>query len=72
MQVVAFCSPARPDWRWRIVNYAGEMVEESFETFSSIATAVTDGTRRMNELSVEDLSQRSYTLLRGTSHFRHR
>ena len=72
MQVVAFCSPARPDWHWRIVNYAGEMVEESFETFSSIATAVTDGTRRMNELSAKDLSQRSYTFLRGTSHFRHR
>src|SRR3989442_1222645 len=29
MQVVAFSNPSQPDWRWRIVNYAGEMVEES-------------------------------------------
>jgi hypothetical protein len=48
------------------------MVEESYQTFSSIATAVTDGTRRMNELNVEDLSQRSYTYLRSTSHLRSR
>jgi hypothetical protein len=72
MQVLAFSSPSRPDWRWRIVNYSGEMVEESFQTFSSIATAVTDGTRRMNELNVEDVTQRSYTYLRSTSHLRSR
>jgi hypothetical protein len=72
MQVLAFSSPSRPDWRWRIVNYSGEMVEESYETFASIATAVTDGTRRMNELNVEDVSQRSYTYLRSTSHLRSR
>ena len=41
MQVVAFCTPARPEWRWRIVNYSGEMVEESYKTFLSIAAAVT-------------------------------
>ena len=61
MQVVAFCTPARPEWRWRIVNYSGEMVEESYQTFLSIATAVTDGTRRMDELSVRDLAERSGT-----------
>ena len=61
MQVVAFCTPARPAWRWRIVNYSGEMVEESYQTFLSIATAVTDGTRRMDELSVRDLAERSGT-----------
>jgi hypothetical protein len=72
MQVLAFSTPSRPDWRWRIVNYSGEMVEESHETFASIATAVTDGTRRMNELNVEDVSQRSYTYLRSTSHLRSR
>jgi hypothetical protein len=72
MQVLAFSTPSRPDWRWRIVNYSGEMVEESHETFVSIATAVTDGTRRMNELNVEDVSQRSYTYLRSTSHLRSR
>ena len=65
MQVVAFSTPERPEWRWRIVNYSGETVEESRATFSSIAIAVTDGTRRMNELSDEDLAQRHHTLLRS-------
>src|SRR5262249_13227091 len=40
MQVIAFSTPSYPDWRWRIVNYAGEVVEESHETFPSIALAV--------------------------------
>ena len=51
MQVVAFSTPSRPDWRWRIVNYDGHMVEESYVTFPSIATAVTDGARRLGELN---------------------
>jgi hypothetical protein len=72
MQVTAFSTPARPDWRWRIVNYAGEMVEESYQTFPSISTAVTEGTRRMNELNVVDHSERSSTYLRSTSHLRSR
>ena len=29
MQVTAFLTPQEPDWRWRIVNYAGETIEES-------------------------------------------
>jgi hypothetical protein len=72
MQVMAFSTPARPDWRWRIVSYAGEMVEESSGAFPSIATAVADGTRRMNELGTQDLSERSYSFLRSTSHLRNR
>jgi hypothetical protein len=72
MQVVAFSTPLRPDWRWRIVNYAGEMVEESRETFPSIATAVTEGTRRMQELDVQDMSVRSRTFYRSTSYLRNR
>jgi hypothetical protein len=72
MQVVAFSTPSRPDWRWRIVNYAGDMVEESYETFPSIATAVTNGTRRMHAMDVKDLSERSHTYLRSTSHLRSR
>ena len=28
MQVTAFSTPTSPEWRWRICNYAGEMVEE--------------------------------------------
>ena len=72
MQVMAFSTPSRPDWRWRIVSYAGEMVEESSETFTSIANAVAEGTRRMNELGTQDLSERSYRFLRSTSHLRSR
>lgn len=72
MQVVAFSTPNRPEWRWRIVNYAGDMVEESYETFASIGTAVTDGTRRMIAMDVKDVSERSYRYLRGTSHLRSR
>ena len=29
MQVVAFSTPTDPSWRWRIVNYAGEVIAES-------------------------------------------
>ena len=72
MQVIAFSTPSRPEWRWRLVNYAGEVVEESFETFASIAIAITDGTRRMNALNVEDVSRRPSNFFRGTSHLRSR
>lgn len=58
MQVIAFATPRSPDWRWRIVNYAGEMVEESFAEFSTIAEAVVAGGRRLRELDVIDRSVR--------------
>ena len=58
MQVMAFNTPSRPDWRWRIVDYSGQMVEESYQTFPSIANAVTDGNRRVNELVARDLPDR--------------
>ena len=70
MQVFAFSTPSRPDWRWRIVTYSGDTVEESRETFTSIGTAVTDGTRRMNAMDVKDVSERSFRYLRRTSHLR--
>ncbi|MEK7715615.1 MAG: hypothetical protein AAB387_09210 [candidate division NC10 bacterium] len=71
MQVTAFSTPARPEWRWRIVNYAGEMVEESRETFPTIAAAVARGTRRRIEMNVVDRAEpvRGY---RSTSHLRGR
>lgn len=72
MQVLAFCTPERPEWRWRIVNYTGEMVEESYDTFRSIATAVTDGQRRMGELDARDLADRNQTFARGNSYYRNR
>ncbi len=71
MQVVAFSTPAKPNWRWRIVNYAGELVEESYETFPTIATAVAHGTKRLIAMNVVDRSEpvRGY---RSTSHLRRR
>ena len=51
MQVLAFATPASPDWRWRIVDYSGEMIEESFHSFPTIALAVAEGARRLVEMS---------------------
>ena len=72
MHVLAFSTPSRPDWRWRIVSYAGELVEESYQTFPSIATAVSDGNRRLREMDVKDLSERSYTPYRSSTYRRGR
>ena len=71
MQVAAFSTPAHPDWRWRIVNYAGEVIEESRDGFPTIAKAVAHGSRRLTELNLVDHSMpvRSY---RSTSHLRAR
>lgn len=70
MQVVAFSTPRNPHWRWRIVNYAGEVVEESNETFPSIASAVAQGTKRLLQTNGVHHSEpmpvdRSTTHLRG-------
>ncbi len=71
MQVVAISTTASPSWRWRIVNYAGETVAESHETFSTIGGAVAQGRTRLLEMNVVDRSEpvRPY---RSTSHLRHR
>jgi hypothetical protein len=58
-----------PDWRWRIVNYAGEVIEESRETFPSISAAVAKGTERLVALNVIDHSAPSRSW-RSTSHSR--
>jgi hypothetical protein len=54
MQVVAFSTPGRPQWRWRIVDYSGGPVEESHEAFATIAAAVAQGARRLAEMSVPE------------------
>jgi hypothetical protein len=56
VQVTAFATPEQPDWRWRIVNYAGEIVEESHDRFSSIAEAVAKGAKRLLQMNVVDRS----------------
>ena len=55
MQVTAFSTPARPEWRWRICNYSGEMVEESHTSFSTIAAAVAQGTVRLTQMNIEQV-----------------
>ena len=52
MQVGAFSTPLHPLWRWRIVNYAGETIEESRKTFPTIASAVEDGSKRLSKMNV--------------------
>ena len=58
MQVIAFATPTRPEWRWRIVDYAGAAVEESSGVFPTIAAAVGAGTERLQKLDVVDRSVR--------------
>lgn len=71
MDVTAVSTPKHPDWRWRIVTYAGEVVEESRERFPTIAVALRAGTKRMSALKIVDRSEpmRAY---RSTSHLRTR
>jgi hypothetical protein len=71
VDVTAFSTPNRPDWRWRIVTYAGEMIEESYESFATIALAITEGTKRMTALNVVDRSVPA-RIYRSTSHLRTR
>jgi len=71
VHVMAFSTPSRPGWRWRIVNYAGDLVEESRAAFGTIAIAVAEGTRRLAKMNTVDRSEppRPY---RSTSHLRGR
>jgi hypothetical protein len=71
MQVTAFSTPAAPDWRWRIVNYAGDVLEESRGSFSTIAAAVASGTERLVSLNIVDRSAPPMNW-RSTSHLRGR
>jgi len=71
VQVTAFSTPAKPEWRWRIVNYAGEVVEESREGFPTISAAVTKGTERLAQLNLVDNSVPA-RVWRSTSHLRSR
>jgi hypothetical protein len=51
-------TPGRPDWRWRIVNDAGEILEESDEGFPSVAMAIAKGTERLEVMNTVDRSER--------------
>jgi len=57
VQVAAVSTPQDDfRWRWRIVNYAGEVVEESRETFPTIASAVEQGSKRLKQMDAVDNS----------------
>ena len=56
-------------WRWRIVNYAGEIVEESRETFGTIGSAVEHGSKRLAQMDGVDNSV-PYGHWRSTRHQR--
>ena len=55
MQVTAFSTPASPEWRWRICDYAGEMVEESHGGFPTIAAAVATGMERLGQMNLDQV-----------------
>jgi len=54
MQVVAISTPGNPEWYWRILNYGGEIVEESQGSFPSIAAAVAAGKERLIRIDALD------------------
>jgi hypothetical protein len=70
VNVVAISTPLRPDWRWRIVNYAGEVVDESTETFPTIGRAVAEGAKHLRRMDAIDHSTRPSPYGRSTSHLR--
>jgi len=57
MQVTAISNPRHPLWRWRITDYAGELIEESRDGFPTISAAVAAGTKRMVSMNVVDRSE---------------
>ena len=71
MNVAAFNTPQDPAWRWRIVNYAGETVAESFDRFTSIGAALAQGARKLAAMNVVDRSQ-PINRGRSTSYLRRR
>jgi hypothetical protein len=58
VNVVAVSTPLHPDWRWRIVDYAGDIVEESRTSFPTIHTAVAEGAKRLEDMNTVDRSKR--------------
>jgi len=54
MQVTAFNTPQDPLWRWRIVNYAGEVLAESEEGFASIHAALAHGKKQLATMNVDE------------------
>jgi hypothetical protein len=54
MTTLAFSVPGQPGWRWRIVDYNGGMVEESYTAFPTISEAVAEGRKRLQRHAERD------------------
>ena len=72
MNVLAFTAELPRDWRWRIVNQAGEVVQESSSTFPTIAAALAAGKQQLLQMHVVDRSVPVSRVRRSTSHLRGR
>jgi hypothetical protein len=72
MNVVAISTPRSTDWRWRIVNYSGEVVEESHAGFPSISSAIAEGAKRLLEMNAIELPVGPSVYARSTSYLRRR
>ena len=57
MNVLAFAKAGGDAWRWRIVDYNSDTVEESSGTFTTIAEAVAAGTKRLREHTDRDVQR---------------
>ena len=62
MQVTAFSTAARPEWRWRICGYGGEIIEESHDHFLTIAAAVAQGAKRLAHMNAVDRERAASTM----------
>jgi hypothetical protein len=51
MHVTAISTPRQPQWRWRISEDTGELVEESRDGFATLAAAMAEGTKRMASIT---------------------
>lgn len=67
MQVTAFSTPASPEWRWRICDYAGATVEESYSGFPTIAAAVATGMERLGQMNLDQVKD-AYRSMAARSH----
>jgi hypothetical protein len=47
MNVFAFSTARAAEWRWRIVDFQGEMLEESSARFPTMAEALAAGTEQL-------------------------
>jgi hypothetical protein len=54
MNVLAFSTSRRPEWRWRIIDLQGETLEESSAQFRTIGEALAAGTEQLHVLRERD------------------